>query len=114
MQQELVGNGTNRRVRALFDAHFDGVWRTLRRLGQAPAAADDLAQETFVTAARKLDAIEPGCERAFLVGIAVRLAANARRRRDHRETARSIDVDEIHVPSRAPLPDVQVETSRRL
>ena len=112
-----VGGGTAHaelRVRALFEAHFDGVWRALRRLRLTEAAADDVAQEVFVTAARKLDAIELGRERSFLVGTAIRLAANARRKREHRDAKNAVDVDDLPVASEAPLPDVQVESRRRL
>lgn len=59
--------------------HFRIVWRTLRRLGLNEADADDGAQQVFLIVARKLDVIEPGKERSFLVGVSYRVAANARR-----------------------------------
>ena len=31
------------RVEAMFDAHYDAIWRTLRRLGVAEAGADGVA-----------------------------------------------------------------------
>jgi RNA polymerase sigma-70 factor (ECF subfamily) len=98
-------------VRELFDAHFDVVWRTVRRLGLAPASADDVAQEVFVVAARKLDAIEAGRERSFLVGTAIRLAANARRSRDRHAV---VDIDDLAVASERPLPDALVDARRSL
>jgi RNA polymerase sigma-70 factor (ECF subfamily) len=67
------------RLASLLREHFATVWRTVRRLGMAPLRADELTQETFITAARKLDQIEPGCERRFLVSVATRLVANERR-----------------------------------
>jgi RNA polymerase sigma-70 factor (ECF subfamily) len=63
----------------LVKAHFRVVWRTLRRLGLNDADADDGAQQVFLIVARKLDVIEPGKERSFLVGVSYRVAANARR-----------------------------------
>jgi RNA polymerase sigma-70 factor (ECF subfamily) len=101
------------RVRRMFDDHFDFVWRTLRRLGLENAAADDAAQEVFVLAARKLDAIAPERERSFLFGSAIRIAANARRRRSRTEVP--LDVESgIDPASPAPLPDEQVESRQAL
>lgn len=67
------------RLRAVVEAHFDFIWRLLRRLGLRPADADDAAQQVFMIATQKLHAIAPGSERSFLYGAAVRVAANARR-----------------------------------
>lgn len=67
------------RLTTLFHHHFDLVWRTVRRLGVAPEAVDDAAQEVFMIASRRLASIEPGKERAFLYGTAVRVASTARR-----------------------------------
>jgi len=67
------------RLRALVDAHLDTVWRALKRLGVPDAGADDATQEVFIVAARRLDEIEPGRERGYLLGIALRVAADARR-----------------------------------
>lgn len=66
------------RFRALFDAHYSFVWRQLRRLGVAEEAVDDCAQELFVITARRLNDIRVGSERAFLFGVARRIAADAR------------------------------------
>jgi DNA-directed RNA polymerase specialized sigma24 family protein len=67
------------RLAAMLREHLATVWRTVCRLGMPPLRADELTQETFITAARKLDHIEPGCERRFLVSVATRLVANERR-----------------------------------
>ena len=67
------------RLRALVDAHLDTVWRALKRLGVPDAGADDATQEVFIVAARRLDEIEHGRERGYLLGIALRVAADARR-----------------------------------
>jgi RNA polymerase sigma-70 factor (ECF subfamily) len=60
-------------------AHFDFVWRSLRRLGLSPADADDGAQEVFVVASRKLSAILPESEKRFLFATALRVASTRRR-----------------------------------
>ena len=65
-------------------AQFRGVWRLVRRFGVPSASADDAAQEVFIIAARRLDEIKIGHERRYLFGIAIRVAANARRARARR------------------------------
>jgi RNA polymerase sigma-70 factor, ECF subfamily len=67
-------------ARALGD-HFASVWRSLRRLGVSESLADDAAQQVFVAFAQRIDVIEPGREHPYLMGIAVRVAANFRRQR---------------------------------
>src|SRR4051812_19097982 len=88
----------DRRVRALLDRHFDFIGRVVRNLGVAEAEVDDVLQQVFCTAARRLPDIVAGSERAFLVQTAVNWAANARRAR-----ARSPEV------GLAELPDVADE-----
>jgi RNA polymerase sigma-70 factor (ECF subfamily) len=73
--------GGDARFREMVDLHFDFVWRALRGLGVLNGDADDAAQQVFVVALAKLDAILPGNERAFLFGTALGVAANARRGR---------------------------------
>lgn len=67
------------RLRAMMDEHFDAVWRSLRRLGVPEAGADDGAQQVFLVAARRLEEIELEGERRYLLGVAVRVASDARR-----------------------------------
>jgi len=67
------------RVDQMVRSHFGLVWRYLRRLGLSEADADDGAQQVFLTFARKLDAVEHDRERSFLLGVALRVASDARR-----------------------------------
>jgi RNA polymerase sigma-70 factor (ECF subfamily) len=93
----------DRRVRALVGGHFDFIGRVLRNLGVAEAEIDDLLQQVFCTAARRLPDIVVGSERAFLIQTAVNLAANARRAR-----ARSPEVGVAVLPEiadQAPSPE---------
>src|SRR5262245_40268092 len=69
------------RSRALLEGHFVFVWRLLRRLGVAESDVDDAVQQVFIVATRKLDRIAPSCERSFLFGTAIRVAAAWRRKR---------------------------------
>lgn len=78
------------RLRWLVDTHHDFVWRSLRRLGVAPADVDDAAQHVFVTAARKLASIRAGAERSFLFQTALRVAADRRKKQ-----RRNLEVDAI-------------------
>jgi RNA polymerase sigma-70 factor (ECF subfamily) len=68
------------RFEVMFDAHYDAVWRALRRLGVPDAQVDDAAQRVFVVASRRLDEIIVGGEGRFLYGIAMRIASEVRRR----------------------------------
>jgi RNA polymerase sigma-70 factor (ECF subfamily) len=67
------------RIRVLVELHFDFIWRVLRRHGLSPPDADDGAQQVFMIATQKLDAILAGSEQSFLYGVALRVASNARR-----------------------------------
>lgn len=63
----------------LVTEYVDVVWRSLRRFGVREADVDDATQRVFMIANEKLSKIEPGRERAFLIGIAARVASHARR-----------------------------------
>ncbi len=43
---------------AVYDEHFDFVWRSARRLGVPEASLDDVAQDVFVTVYRRLAEFE--------------------------------------------------------
>jgi RNA polymerase sigma-70 factor (ECF subfamily) len=67
------------RLRAAVREHFDGVGRFLRGLGVREADVDDAAQRVFEVLARRIAAISPGAERAFLYQTALRVASHERR-----------------------------------
>lgn len=67
------------RLAALVAEHFDLVWRSLARLSVPAAELPDCAQQVFVVASRRLASIAHGSERSFLLGTAIRVAADARR-----------------------------------
>jgi len=69
----------DQRIHALLVRHYTEVWRVLRRLGVPSGSVEDAAQQVFLVASQKLDAIEDGRERSFLIGTAVRVASNVRR-----------------------------------
>jgi RNA polymerase sigma-70 factor, ECF subfamily len=83
------------RLGALVDRHFDFVWRSARRLGLHAADADDVTQDVFIVAARRLDEVEPDRERSFLFGTLLRVAAT-RRRADGRRREALIETADRH------------------
>jgi RNA polymerase sigma-70 factor (ECF subfamily) len=92
-----------RRLASMLNTHFACVWRAGRRMGLAPAQAEENAQETFAVAARKLDRIAKGCERAYLLGVAVRLAGNLRRRNAVREEPVAFEHEQRETADATPL-----------
>jgi RNA polymerase sigma-70 factor (ECF subfamily) len=66
--------------RALYDAHVNFVWRTLRRLGVREVDLTDLTQKVFLTAFTKLAKFEGrGRLSSWLFGICQRVASDHRR-----------------------------------
>jgi RNA polymerase sigma-70 factor, ECF subfamily len=72
--------------RETYDAHFDFVWRTLRRLGVREADAADAAQEVFVVVHRRLAEFEG---RARLTTWLFRICLNVARDRQRLAHVRS-------------------------
>ena len=68
------------RLRSMLDEFFDTVYYALRRVGVPTAELEDCTQEVFIIASNKLHVIMSGRERAFLLGVALRVASHARRR----------------------------------
>ncbi len=68
-------------VRACFEAHGDFVWRVLARAGVRDADLKDALQEVFIVVAGKLDQLDDDAKpTTWLYGIAIRVAANQRRK----------------------------------
>lgn len=76
---ESSADASPERVARLVRAQYPFVWRLLRRLGLGAGDADDAAQQVFLAASRRLGGVEPERERAFLYGVALNVAARARR-----------------------------------
>jgi RNA polymerase sigma-70 factor (ECF subfamily) len=72
----------------MFNEHHDFIWRLLRRLGVSREKADDASQNVFLVATERVDSIQPGSERAFLFGTALRVA------RSHQRTERRWVLDD--------------------
>jgi RNA polymerase sigma-70 factor (ECF subfamily) len=98
-------------VRAVFEEHFEFVWRSLRRLGVREADVDDALQEVFVVVFRKRDEFE-GRSRltTWLYGICFRVASDYHRRahvRRERPTDEPVDEQSEADPCRSD-PEVYV------
>jgi RNA polymerase sigma-70 factor (ECF subfamily) len=85
----------NARLRKMVDGYIDFVARVLRNAGTPEAEIDDDVQRTFITAAKRLDDVRPGAEKSFLLQIALRVAAHARRTVARRREVLSEDAPEI-------------------
>jgi RNA polymerase sigma-70 factor (ECF subfamily) len=100
------------RARALVLAHFDFIWRLLRRLGVPAADLDDAAQQVFVVASQRLSRIPEGRERTFLFGTAVRTAGTVRRNLRRRQ--RWVETSPADAPSLEPTPEEELERRQAL
>lgn len=73
-------SASEREFRALYDAHFDFVWGSLRRLGARESDALDLAQKVFLVAHQKLGEFEGRARvTTWLFAICQRVASDYRR-----------------------------------
>jgi RNA polymerase sigma-70 factor, ECF subfamily len=98
----------------LFQAHYDLVWRSLRRLGLQPDDADDAAQEVFLVAQRRLPDIVPGRERGFLLGTAVRVVSRRRRDIGRRREQPEDELGELADPALDPADELERKREREI
>jgi RNA polymerase sigma-70 factor (ECF subfamily) len=74
------------RFTALYEQHFDFVWRTVRLLGVPLEGVDDAVQDVFLVTHRRLDDFEARASvRTWLFAIAQRVASDHRRSRNRRQ-----------------------------
>jgi RNA polymerase sigma-70 factor (ECF subfamily) len=86
---------------SVYRAHFDFVWRSLRRLGVRESALDDAHQEVFLVAYRRLGEFAGRSSlKTWLFGIALNVV------RHHR---RSLERERAHEP----LPEAMHDSSER-
>ena len=99
--------------RTIFDGHAPTVWRALRHFGMNEREVEDAAQEVFVVVHRQLaNGTEPTHLRAWLYGIAWRVAAAQRRKAHRRREVLSDDFEPEPDSSRSPAR--LLERQRRL
>ena len=96
------------RIERLIHEHYEFVWRSARRLGVRPADLDDVVQEVFVVAARRLDDITH--ELGFLFRACMGAASHARRSVQRRREV--VDDERLeHEIDRRANPEQDAETA---
>jgi RNA polymerase sigma-70 factor (ECF subfamily) len=71
---------------AVYEAHFDFVWRSVRRLGVDEFGVEDVVQEVFFTAHKRLGDFEGRSSvRTWLFAIVVQFVRHYRRTRQRKE-----------------------------
>jgi RNA polymerase sigma-70 factor, ECF subfamily len=92
-------------------AHFDALWRFVRRLGIRAVDVDDVLQEVIMVLAERLASVPPSKRKSFLFGTAFRVASEHRRKSwNTREVAAAFDEKEPE--SAVPGPDEQLDDAR--
>ncbi|MDB4994597.1 MAG: hypothetical protein JWM74_2029 [Myxococcaceae bacterium] len=82
----------------VYEAHFDFVWRSVRRLGVDEAGTDDAVQEVFLVVHRRLAEFCGRSElRTWIYGIARYVAIRHRRTARRRVAALGENVDPMHL-----------------
>lgn len=99
------------RLRTIVLQHFEVLWRFLRRLGIPDHETDDAVQEVVLVLSRKLDSVEVGAERSFLLSTAVRVASTFRRTARNR---REVDDSELVQHASPALDPEALAEQRRL
>lgn len=78
-----------------FQNELDYIYRSLRRLGTAPAEVDDLAQDLFMALRRSWSKYDPERPlRPYLFGIAFRIASAHQRKRGREVAFGIVEVDD--------------------
>jgi RNA polymerase sigma-70 factor (ECF subfamily) len=104
-KSDLAGKRANHPSLDAFELEFDYLIRTLRRLGVPHDDVEDLAHEVFLVLYRKWEEYDPARPlRAYLFGIAFRVASNHLRRR-----RREVSYPVMEVEDLGPRPDQVLE-----
>jgi RNA polymerase sigma-70 factor, ECF subfamily len=94
----------------LYEAYFDFVWRSVRRLGVIDALLDDAVQDVFIVVHRRLPDFEGrSAIKSWIFGIARRVASDYRRRASRKDRGK-VPADGL-ADSRAPDPAERVQRS---
>jgi RNA polymerase sigma-70 factor, ECF subfamily len=82
---ELVAGGSELAIQTplqAYDCYFEVVWRNLRRLGVPESLVEDAVQDVFLVVHRRWSEFEHrSTRRTWILGIALRVAKDYRRRR---------------------------------
>ncbi len=97
-----LGGMNESRLRQVVSEHFEVLWRFLRRLGIPDGDIDDAVQEVVLVLARKLDRVEVGSERSFVLSTAFRVASTFRRAAKRRREVDDGGLEELEAPELNP------------
>jgi RNA polymerase sigma-70 factor (ECF subfamily) len=100
------------RLGRIVGEHFEVLWRFLRRLGIAESDVDDAVQEVILVLARKLDQVQSGSERSFVLSTAFRVASGFRRSWKRRREVSDADAELAELESPELDPEAQAERQR--
>lgn len=99
---------------AIYREHFAFVWRSLRRLGVAPAQLDDAAQDVFLVVHRRLGDFEGrSTVKTWLFGIALRVAKD-HRRRTRRDAPADTEPDALRSGGASPYDHLERSEAARM
>ena len=94
----------------MYEAHFDFVWRSLRRLGVPEAQLEDAVHDVFLVVHRRLPEFQGKSSlKTWLFAIAMRVSQNVRRSLSRRPS--ELVENEVAAEAQA-SPDEQAERSR--
>ncbi len=94
------------RYNQVVEQNLNAAFRVARRCGVGAAHLDDVLQEAFLIVAAKLDDVAPESQRAFVVSVTIRVAANWRRSQRRRAEDGGVQVEQL--PAHAPSPELEV------
>ena len=98
------------RLSRLVDDHIDFVARILRNAGTAEADIDDEVQRVFIVLSNRLEEVQRGSERSFLLQTALHIAARSRRTMARR---REVLTDQLpQIADAVSTPEELVDRSR--
>jgi RNA polymerase sigma-70 factor (ECF subfamily) len=99
------------RLKSQIRAHYEFLWRSLRRLGVPQASVEDAAQQVLVVFGRRIDQVRPGAERSFLFATATRVASEFRKKRSRAREILDSDGLDGHA-SEAPSAEELIDQGR--
>jgi RNA polymerase sigma-70 factor (ECF subfamily) len=95
--REAVLAGSEAAWRALYEANFDALYTFVwHRAGRQTHRADEVVQETWLVAVRRIAAFDPACGpfEAWLKGIAANVLKNHRRRWQRDSRTHSLEAEQ--------------------
>ncbi len=109
-ERESPRGAAEERLREMVSSYLPNVWRFVRRLGVAEHEVDDVVQDVILVVARKLDKVQVGSERSFMMSTAFRVASDLRKARTRRGEVDVDDATDLADPK--PGPDALTDQHR--